>query len=236
MEPNLAPLWNVALNAVSLKPGMSLLDAGCGTGGASVLAASRGAIVSGIDASTNSVAVAGERLHGCDFRTGDLQSIPFEDASFDAAVAINSVQFTADPVKALRELRRVVRPGGRIAVVVWASPELSDQKSLIDAVIALFPESPKGQGAMALAREGEIEMAAGAAGLSLLHEQEIGLVMQFEDIGSALRGQMSTGPTVRAASVLGDAPVRRAIEGALLRFQRDDGTVHLSNRFRCVTF
>lgn len=235
MEPNLAPLWNAALDAVAVTPGMRLLDAGCGTGGASVLAVSRGALVSSFDASTNSVAVASERLHGHDVRIGDLQAIPYDDAAFDAAIAINSVQFASDPAKSLRELRRVVKPGGRVCVVVWASPEKSDQKLLIDAVLALYPEPPRGQGAMALARAGELDAVAREAGLEIASDREIELRMRFDSVESALRGQLSTGPTIRAMSILGHAPVEQAIESVLRRLQREGGgIVELSNRFRCA--
>ncbi|UCG23680.1 MAG: class I SAM-dependent methyltransferase, partial [Chloroflexota bacterium] len=122
-EPMHLPLWQVMLDRCQVGAGTRLLDAGCGGGGASVLAAKRGAIVSGIDAAEGLVAIARERVSDGDFRVGDIESLPFEDDAFEAVLAANSLQYAADRVAALREFSRVCTPDGYIAVALFAPQE-----------------------------------------------------------------------------------------------------------------
>ena len=98
---------------------MSLLDAGCGAGLALRLAAEQGARVSGLDASAALLDVARGRLPDADLRVGDIEELPYDDASFDVVTAYNSIQYASDPKTAVAELARVARPGGRVVVEVW---------------------------------------------------------------------------------------------------------------------
>src|SRR5947209_6630667 len=109
-------LWNPVLDAAGVGEGTRVLDAGCGTGGASLLAHERGAIVSGCDASEGMLVIARRRLPGVNFRLAELENLPFPDAAFEAVLAINSLQFVNDPARAAQELTRVTAPGGRIVV------------------------------------------------------------------------------------------------------------------------
>src|SRR5579862_6215300 len=90
-------LWRAVLDAAAVGPGTRLLDAGCGAGGASVMARARDAAISGCDASEGLLAIARERLPDADLKLGELERLPFPDASFDVVLAINSLQFTPDP-------------------------------------------------------------------------------------------------------------------------------------------
>ncbi len=111
-EPLHGPLWEAMLDAALVGSGTRMLDAGCGGGGASFLAAQRGAEVSGIDAAEQLVAFARERLPNRDFRVGDIEYLPFEDDAFDAVFAANSLQFSGDRIATLREFGRVCAQGG----------------------------------------------------------------------------------------------------------------------------
>ena len=71
-----APLWEAMLDATDVGVGTAVLDAGCGGGGASVLAHGRGAVVSGLDASQPLVDVARDRVPQGEFRVGDLEMLP----------------------------------------------------------------------------------------------------------------------------------------------------------------
>jgi ubiquinone/menaquinone biosynthesis C-methylase UbiE len=120
------PLWERMLDVVGAGPGMRVLDAGCGSGGASAIAARRGAIVAGVDLSDQMIAICREKteLTGCTFEVGSLEALPLADASFDAVIASMVIHFCHSPERALQELKRVLVPSGRIAVSSPASPDL----------------------------------------------------------------------------------------------------------------
>jgi SAM-dependent methyltransferase len=131
--------WRTAENSAAyllphLRPGLSLLDVGCGPGTITADLAQKvapGAVV-GLDASSEVVAQAQAQLGGADsshlrFEVGDLFALTYDDATFDVVHAHQVLQHLADPVAALVELRRVLRPGGLLAArdsdysaFVWA--------------------------------------------------------------------------------------------------------------------
>src|SRR5205085_684328 len=95
-EPTALPVWQAMLDAAAVGPGTRVLDAGCGAGGASVLAASRGAHVNGLDAAEALLAIARRRLPDGDFRTGDLEALPYPDGTFDAILVADVLPYLAD--------------------------------------------------------------------------------------------------------------------------------------------
>ena len=104
-----------------LDPEARLLDIGCGPGTVTAgLALQTGAVV-GLDASAEMVDearrhVADSGIENASFEVGSAYSLPFDDESFDVVYAHQVLQHLADPVRALREARRVLRPGGLVAV------------------------------------------------------------------------------------------------------------------------
>ena len=110
--------------AARVGPGQRVLDVACGTG---VLARAlvdhvgpRGA-VTGLDINEGMLAVARRQAPGIEWRQGAAESLPFADAAFDAVLSQFGLMFFADRPKAIREMLRVLRPGGRLAVAVWDS-------------------------------------------------------------------------------------------------------------------
>lgn len=223
-------LWIPVLDAAGVRSGVRVLDAGCGTGGAAILARERGAIVSGCDASEGMLNVARTRLPGADLRLAELENLPFADASFDAVLAINSLQFVADPAGGANELVRVTAPGGRIAVVVW-SLDHCEQKAIFDAILALFEKPPKGRGVFALSGRSQVEDLF--RGLSI-HATDIDCVFAYPNLEIALRGQMAAGPSQRVVEIFGRERVETAVRAALQPFVKSSGEVRMQNRFRCV--
>jgi ubiquinone/menaquinone biosynthesis C-methylase UbiE len=125
----LEPAHSLMLAMVALQPGERVLDVACGTGLVTLRMAeavgATGAVV-GTDISGQMVETArrtaAERgIAHASFERSDAAELPFPDRSFDAAVCALGLMYVPDPVAALREMRRVLRPGGRVAAAVWGA-------------------------------------------------------------------------------------------------------------------
>ncbi len=119
----LAPAGDLVVERAGVASGDIVVDVGCGTGNAALAAARRGARVTGVDPAQRLLEVAHRRARedGLDVRfvEGDAAALPLADDAFDAAISVFAVIFCPDGPGAVRELVRVVRPGGRIAVTTW---------------------------------------------------------------------------------------------------------------------
>ena len=120
--------------------GQRVLDVGAGTGVMSVALQQRGAVTVGVDIAPDMVAHM--RARGLDALTGDLLALPFENASFDGAVAAFSITHVDDPAAALAEARRVVRGGGAVMAGVFAERAPNAAKDVVDAVAAAYGFEP----------------------------------------------------------------------------------------------
>lgn len=129
-ERNLVPVYlepfaRELVEVAALRPGERVLDVGCGTGIVARLAdasAGPGRVV-GVDISPDMLAVA-QASSGdlpVEWKEADAHDLPFPDASFDVVLSQQVVQFLPDRQRALTEMRRVLRPGGRALVSAWSS-------------------------------------------------------------------------------------------------------------------
>ena len=116
-------MWRqVTRAAVAAGPGMRVLDLAAGTGTSSVEYAADGAEVVACDFSTGMVAEGKRRHPEIAFVAGDATALPFADGSFDVVTISYGLRNVADYPKALRELYRVTKPGGRIVVLEFSTP------------------------------------------------------------------------------------------------------------------
>jgi SAM-dependent methyltransferase len=150
-----------------------VLDAGCGGGRLTIALAQAGAEVTGIDTSEERLeqarrratgAAAGLRLLEADFNA----PLPFGDSSFDAVTSRLALMAADQPVGTLRELRRVLEPGGRLVTVLWAAPAENPWFAVPRAAIATVLGAERASFARAFGRLGDPDEAAGvhrAAGL-----------------------------------------------------------------------
>lgn len=141
--PALFRQWGeVVAAAAGLEPGQRVLDVACGTGVLALAAAERvGAAgrVTGLDPNEDMLRVARRKSAQVDWRKGRAEALPFTDASFDAVVSQFGLMFFDDRGGALRQMMRVLRPGGRLAVAVWGALESSPgYRALGDLVQRLF--------------------------------------------------------------------------------------------------
>lgn len=137
------------VDAAEIRPGQSVLDVACGTGvvarAATIRTGSSGG-VTGLDLSPRMLAIAARLSPEITWRAGSAEALPFPDESFDAVVSQFGLMFVPDPTLALREMWRVLTPGGRLAVAVWASltdtPAYAAEVSLVERLAGTAAAAP----------------------------------------------------------------------------------------------
>jgi SAM-dependent methyltransferase len=235
-EAHNRPLFEAVLDAAGAGPGTRVLDVGCGTGLTLLLAAQRGAAPSGLDISPGLLGLARERLPDADLRAGDMESLPFGDAAFDAVTGVNAFQFAGDPRRALREAARVVRPGGRVVASLFAAPERSQGTVVHEAMSALIPpEQADDHAPYALSAPGNLEAAMADAGLRLAGTGEVVCHWRYTSMDAAVRALLCSAGGARAVEAAGEPTVRGVLQRALGQFQDPQtGAVTMRNTFRWV--
>jgi len=111
-----------------LGSGLTILDCACGSGYGSAFLAECGHLVSGADVAPVAVAFATHAYsghHGATFVVADMVDLPYGSGSFDAVVSVEAIEHTKEPARALREFRRVLRPGGTLFIT---TPQGSEWK------------------------------------------------------------------------------------------------------------
>ncbi|MEU9019493.1 class I SAM-dependent methyltransferase [Actinomadura sp. NPDC048394] len=110
------------LDAVGAGSGVHLLDVGTGSGNVAAEACARGARVTAVDADPGMVELTAKAVPSAEVGVAELPVLPFADDAFDVVTANFVLDHVGRPRRSLAELGRVARPGGRIAVTVWAVP------------------------------------------------------------------------------------------------------------------
>jgi demethylmenaquinone methyltransferase/2-methoxy-6-polyprenyl-1,4-benzoquinol methylase len=122
MTAGLDRRWRAATVAAVVHRGDDVLDACCGTGDLAIAARDAGGTVTGLDFSEAMLERARAKAPELAWLRGDLLELPFADASFDAATVGFGVRNVDDLERSLAELRRVLRPGGRVAILEITRP------------------------------------------------------------------------------------------------------------------
>jgi SAM-dependent methyltransferase len=233
VDPRFFPVVQGVIRRASLTPGQNVLDLGSGTGAvalhAAPLVAPQGMIVA-VDISTEMLEMARRRaaavgVGNITFREGGAESIPAPDRAFDALLASLSLMYAVDRAAAVREIARVLRPGGRFVAAVWAGPDRCDIVLFQQTAGRLAPPSPVpsiGPGALADLRV-FLQQLTGS-GLDVHVETET-VTFDFPDFASAW--QILAGVTTAQL-----APQRREEAQAAVRaamWPEGDGPRHFRN-------
>ncbi len=228
-------VYQAVFDDLRVREGTRLLDAGCGSGLAAQIAAARGAQVAGLDAAAGLLAIARERTPAGDFRQGELEELPFADASFDAVTGFNSFQFAADVPRALREAVRVVRPGGAVAVLTWGPPEGMPVAAIVNSLRPLAPPPPPGApGPFALSTGNALSDLLAAQGLEPELLRDVPFTLRYTDLETGVRGLNSSGVAERVMRHAGVEAVANAHREALRPFVQPDGSCAVAALFRYV--
>lgn len=241
--PALFEAWAAPVaNAAGIRAGQRVLDVACGTGVlarcAAGLVGESGTVV-GLDPNASMLARARQRTPEIDWRAGVAEDLPFADGSFDAVVSQFGLMFFVDRPRALREMVRVLREGGHLAVAVWASldrtPGYEAMVALLDRLfgraVARSLEAPYALGDLGL-----LERTLEDAGLGDAHVETRAGSARFPSIESWIRTDIR-GWTL--AGALDDAQYRQLQAEAatvLRRFETPSGTVEFPSPAHLITW
>ncbi|BAM89396.1 putative S-adenosyl-L-methionine (SAM)-dependent methyltransferase [Bradyrhizobium oligotrophicum S58] len=211
----LAPVSQILIDRIAAKPGDRILDVGCGCGGLAIALAARvapGGHVLGVDISApmleraRAVARAGLPV---EFVLADATVHPFAPASFDLLVSRFGVMFFADPVASFANMRRALKPGGRVVFACWREPKANPWMiAPLQAVYRHVPKlpemAPEDPGPFAFASEARVTRILGEAGFN-----DVALEAHALSLDIALGNGLDA--AVQSAFEIG--PASRALEG-----------------------
>jgi SAM-dependent methyltransferase len=218
----LAPVSDIVIDRAGVKAGERIVDVGCGCGATTFeLAVKVGPTghVLGIDISAPMLGRARQMLPAglpVDFVLADATVHPFVTGSFDLLVSRFGVMFFAEPVLSFANMRRALRPSGRLAFACWREPR--DNPWMMTALQAAYKHVPKlpqpgpeDPGPFAFASEARVNRILSAAGFSGIAMQRCDLSLDVgigRGLEAAVAGALEIGPASRALE--GQSPELRA--------------------------
>lgn len=218
-QAQLAPAQGALLEAACLRPGEQVLDVACGTGLVTLAAARAVGLegrVTGVDLSQAMVDVARQQaaareLPQTHFARMDAEHLSLPDGSFDVVLCALGLMYVPDVRQALREMRRVLRSGGRLVLAVWGERDRCGWAGLFEIVDAEV-ESEVCPLFFDLGRHGSLADAVKAAGFERALTQRVATTLVYEDGSHACRAAFVAGPVALAWA--------RADEDARIRMNR----------------
>jgi SAM-dependent methyltransferase len=227
MKEQMAHVTNALVDAATPEPGMEVLDLASGTGQPALSLARRVAPAGRVTATDLNedmlqalrVNARDEGVTNIETRVCDAQELPFPEAAFDLVTSRFGVMFFAETARALSEVRRVLRPGGRIAFLVWGPPVPGSYFGAAAVPVlrrlAVKPD-PDGPSPMRFAESGKLVRLVEAAGFTAVTETSLTLPAPFRGSPEELLASLMeiAAPFRNAAATLSESDRGAAMEEA----------------------
>jgi SAM-dependent methyltransferase len=235
----LTPVREWLIGELGPQPGETVLELGAGTGEtgfeAAVFLGEDGRLIS-TDFSAEMVEVARRRgselrLGNVEYRVIDAERIELDSGSVDGVLCQSNYMLVADPAAALGETRRVLRPGGRLALSVWGAPDRNPWASIAGMILIerghLAPPEPEAPGVFSMASEERTRALLDGAGFKSVRTGEVAVRFAFRDLDDYEQWVIDVaGPfAMLVRGLLEDERevLRARLREALLRFATDGG-------------
>lgn len=235
------PVSVAMLDKLALQPGLRVLELAAGPGDTGLMAAELirpgGTLISS-DGAEAMVEVARRRaadagIDGVEFVVLDLEWIDLPTASVDAILCRWGIMLTVDPDTAAREMRRVLRAGGRAALAVWDLPARNPWATIPNRVLIELghaePPDPDAPGMFVLAAEGRLQELLEGAGFVEVSVEPVSVVRRYERVEQYLDETLEMSPTfgrvLEECSEAQRAEVLARVRTAAEQFQGPDGLV-----------
>src|SRR5580704_8462409 len=233
----LAPVAAILIDRAAVKAGMRIIDVGCGCGATTIAFAQQvgpGGHVSGIDISAPMLARARQIAPAglpADFVLADATVYPFDPAGFDLLVSRFGVMFFADPTLSFANLRRALKPSGRLAFACWREPR--ENPFFMVPLQAVYQHAPKlpqpgpdDPGPFSFASQARVHRVLGEAGFSGIQMEPCDLSLDIavgKGLDAAVESALDIGPASRALAEQPDevrAAARQSVREALAAFAK----------------
>jgi SAM-dependent methyltransferase len=233
VDPRFAPVVENVIRRADLKPGQHVLDLGTGTGAVAIAAAplvGPDGRVTAVDISPEMLTLARRRmlelgLKQVELREGRAEAIPAVDGVFDVVLASLSLMYAIDRGAAAREIRRVLRPGGRFVAAVWAGPDQCDIV-LFQQIAGRFAPPPPVPGV------GPGALADPTGFVAQLSDAGISAHVDIEELGFDFNDFELAWEVLAGVTIAGLAPERREEARAAVQavmWPRGHGPRHFRN-------
>ena len=231
--PALFAQWGPRIaEAAAIELGQDVLDVGCGTGVLACAAAERvgpkGRVV-GLDPNEQMLVVARRKSTGVTWQLGRAETLPFDDASFDAVVSQFALMFFESKPAAIAQMLRVLRPQGRLVIAVWDALERAPgYLALTELVRELFDTNVAGamHAPFALGDRHELLRLLGGAGAAGVEVKTQPGIVSFASVDAMISTERACVWTL--GGLLDEqqfAQLRQRARGVLQPFIRSDGSV-----------